>query len=192
MLKESIAARYSAALFSLANEQGELTQTVEQLDAVVAAIHKDAALASFFASPVVDREVKQGILRRTLERKVSELALNFVLLLVRKRRETLLDIIARQMHELREREAGRQAADIATAKPLSKKELDLLAKRLSQIHGRTIIPQPKVVPELLGGAVVKVGDRYTDASVSGKLEELRRHLLAVEDLQAPLSPNGKA
>lgn len=192
MLKESIAARYSAALFSLANEQGEVAKTAEQLDAVVAAIHKEAALASFFASPVVDREVKQAILRRTLEDKVSELALNFVLLLVRKRRETLLDIIARQMHELRDREAGRQAADIATAKPLSKRELDLLAKRLSQIHGRTIIPQPKVEPELLGGAVVKVGDRYTDASVSGKLEELRRHLLAVEDIQAPQSPNGKA
>ncbi len=192
MLKESIAARYSAALFSLAHERGEVPKTAGQLDVLVNALHSDPRLASFFASPVVDREVKQDVMRRTLRSKMSELVLNFVLLLVRKRRETLLEIVARQLHELRDREAGRQTADITTAKPLSKRELDLLAKRLSKIHGRTIIPQSKVEPELLGGAVVKVGDRYTDGSVSGKLEELRRQLLAVEDTRAPLSPNGKA
>jgi F-type H+-transporting ATPase subunit delta len=192
VLKESIAARYSAALFSLAQERGEVPKTAEQLDVLVNALHSDPGLASFFASPVVDREVKQDVMRRTLQGKVSELVLNFVLLLVRKRRETLLEVVARQLHELHDREAGRQVAAIATAKPLTKRELDALAKRLSAVHGRTIIPQHTTAPELLGGVVVKVGDRYTDGSVSGKLEELRRQLLAVEDTRAPLSPNGKA
>jgi F-type H+-transporting ATPase subunit delta len=192
VLKESIAARYSAALFSLAKEGGEVPKTVEQLDALVAALNKDEQLGAFFASPVVDRNVKQDILRTSLAKKTSELVLNFVLLLVRKRRERLLDVIARQLHELQDQEAGRQAADIATATPLSKKALETLSRRLSQIHGRTIIPRTRVAPDLLGGAVVKVGDRYTDASISGKLEELRRHLLAVDEIQSTASPNGKA
>ena len=76
--------------------------------------------------------------------------------------------------------------------PLGTALLAELQERLSKVYGRTVIPQTKLTPELLGGLVVQVGDRYVDASVSGKLEELRRHLLATDDSWATTSPNGKS
>lgn len=191
MIKESIARRYSAALFALAEEAGAVEQTVVELDAFVAALRKDADVAAFYVSPVLERVEKTSLLARALAAKVSELTLNFLILLVRKRRENLVETVAAQMHELLDEQSGREPADIATPEPMTPHELAELAKKLTLVYKKTIVPQPRVDPTLLGGLVVQVGDRYVDASVSGKLEELRRHLLASADAWRPPSTNGQ-
>ncbi|HEV2037747.1 MAG TPA: ATP synthase F1 subunit delta [Candidatus Eremiobacteraceae bacterium] len=188
MLKESIAKRYSSALYDLARERAEIAVVTAQLDSFVAALKSDSELYGFYASPVVDRRLKEQILHSVLDGHAGELTLNFIVLLVRKRRENLIEIVARQMHEMLDRDAGRQPATVGTPMPLGESTLHELAQRLSSVYGHNIIPQTKVAPELLGGLVVQVGDRYVDGSVSGKLEELRRHLLAITDSWATTSP----
>ncbi len=190
MLKDSLARRYSAALFALADEAGTTRATLDQLDAFIAALDEDPQLAEFYESPVIDRAEKQRMLETALAGS-GELVAQFVLLLVRKRRENIIRLVASQMHELLDRQAGRADADIETPTPLPAHELAELARRLSKVYGRTIVPQPKVQPALLGGMVVQVGDRYVDASVSGKIEELRRHLLASADTWSSTSTNGR-
>ncbi len=191
MLKETIAKPYSTALFSLAKDQGRESLITSELDGFVSALQSDPDLQTFYDSPVVDRRVKEQILHSTLAERASELTLNFIILLVRKHRENLVGIVAQQMHEMLDREAGREPAAVGTPMPLTQSELDELKQRLSKVYGRTIIPQTTLTPALLGGLVVQVGDRYVDASVSGKLEELRRHLLATTDSWATTSPNGR-
>jgi F-type H+-transporting ATPase subunit delta len=191
VLKESIAQRYSDALFGLAKEQNLLGTVTNELDGFVDILSHNSELADFFASPVVDRDVKIKLLCAVLDGRMHELTLNFIVLLVRKRRENIATIVARQMHELVDRQAGREVAAIATPLPLERSQLQELAQRLGAVYDATIIPQTKISPELLGGLVVQVGDRYVDASVSGKLEELRRHLLESADTWATTSPNGK-
>jgi len=111
VLKDSVARRYSTALFALASEADAIDTTVKELDAFVAALGEDPALAQFFESPVVDRVTKQQILAKALS-GASDLVCNFVVLLVRKRRENLIRLIASQMHELLDRHAGvERAAD---------------------------------------------------------------------------------
>lgn len=191
MLKESIARRYSAALYALTLEQANAATVTADLDNFAAALNDNPDLADFYASPVIERGLKMKILERTLAGRVDELTLNFLLLLVRKRREGLLAIVARQMHELLDEAAGREKAEVASPIALTPSQLAELARRLSRVYGRSIVPAEKVEPALLGGLVVQVGDRYVDASVAGKLEELRRHLLASADTWGPASPNGK-
>jgi len=191
MLKETVARRYSAALFALAKEGAVVAPTVAQLDAFVAALASDASLTEFFESPVVDRTEKIALLERAFSDKLGELTYNFLILLVRKRRENLLATIARQMHELLDRDTGETVAQITTPTALAPEELAALARRLSAVYKRPVVPQAKIDNGLLGGAVIQMGDTYIDASVAGKLEEVRRHLLAVEATPAA-SPNGKA
>lgn len=192
MLKESIAQRYSEALFSLAHEQGLVERVTRELDTFVAMLSSHAQLLAFFDSPVVEREEKSRLLRSALEGRMHELTLNFVVLLVRKRRENLIKCVARQMHELLDKAAGRKVASIETPRPLEQRQLDDLAQRLSSVYDAKIVPLTRVSPELLGGLVVQVGDHYVDASVAGRLEELRRHLLESADTWATTSPNGKS
>ncbi len=190
MLKDSVARRYSTALFALASEANAIDATVKELDAFVTALSEDPALEQFFESPVVDRGTKQQILTSALS-GANDLVRNFVILLARKRRENLIRIIARQMHELLDRHAGIERAAIDMPAPPQPAELEALTRRLSELYKKTIVPQVKVQPDLLGGIIVQVGDRYVDASVSGKLEELRRHLLATTDTWPATSTNGK-
>jgi F-type H+-transporting ATPase subunit delta len=192
MLKESIAQRYSEALFGLANEQGLAEHVARELDSFVTMLSSQSELLAFFDSPVVEREEKSRLLRAALEGRLHELTLNFIILLVRKRRENLIELVARQMHELLDKAAGREIASIETPRPLEQRQLDELASRLSSVYKSKIVPLPRVAPELLGGLVVQVGDRYVDASVAGKLEELRRHLLESADAWGTTSPNGKS
>ncbi|MBV8082247.1 MAG: ATP synthase F1 subunit delta [Candidatus Eremiobacteraeota bacterium] len=191
MPKVAVARRYSAALFALAAEAGAGEQTVSQLDAFVAALDRDPELSQFYESPVIDRARKEQMLQTALA-GASELVRNFIVLLVRKRRESIVRLVAHQMHELLDAHEGRARAMIETPSPLPPAELAALARRLSAVYHRSIEPQVKVEPELLGGIVVQVGDRYIDASVSGKLEGLRRHLLASADTWPAASSNGHA
>ena len=192
MVDETIARRYSTALFGLARDSGALEKTVAEVDAFVAALGADPAISQFYESPVIDRAVKTGLLERSLSGRVSELTFNFLALLVRKRRETLIQTIARQLHEMLDREAGRSVAHIETPTPLGPDDLSGIARRLSAVYGRELVPQATSDPRLLGGAVVQVEDRYVDASVAGKLEEIRRHLLTDIDRVSLPPPNGKA
>lgn len=191
MYKESIARRYSAALYSIASERGEVEAVTADLDGLLAALRTDVRLGEFFESPVIQRDVKTQILHNTLGDRMRPLSLQFVLLLVRKRREALLRFVAAQMHDLADSAGARQSAAVFSPSTLSEAQETELARRLSSVYGRTIVPEEKVDPDLLGGLVVQVGDRYVDASVSGRLEELRRHLLASTDTWGSASPNGK-
>lgn len=191
MLKETIARRYTAALFALAKEANAAEATARELDSFVDALDKEPSARDFYASPVVDRTEKTELLRRSLASRMSELTYNFIVLLVRKRRENLIATIARQMHEMLDADAGNTVASIATPSALQPDELADLARRLSQVYKRKIIPQSRVDEDLLGGVVVQMGDTYVDASVAGKLEEIRRHLLSGLDAATATSPNGK-
>lgn len=191
MFKETVARRYSAALFALAKDAGSIDSTVRELDAFVAALKSDPAIAEFFGSPVIERARKTELLKSALSGRASELISGFLTLLVAKRRENLVETIARQMHELSDEDALRATAHIATPAGLDPAELADLARRLSRVYKRTIVPQAKVDPGILGGAVVQVGDKYVDASIAGKLEAVRRHLLAHVDAPGTASPNGK-
>jgi F-type H+-transporting ATPase subunit delta len=191
MLKETIARRYSAAAYALAKESGAVDATVAELDAFVTALNSDPGLREFWASPVIHRTQKAALLERGLQSRLSELTFRFLVLLVRKRRETIIDTIAKQMHELLDGDAGRTVAHIATPAPLAPDDLAQLARRLSNVYKRSIVPSAKVDEQLLGGLVVQMDDKYVDASVAGKLEEVRRHLLASIDTATITSPNGK-
>ncbi|MBC5825694.1 MAG: ATP synthase F1 subunit delta [Candidatus Eremiobacteraeota bacterium] len=181
MLKDSIARRYSTALFSLAREGDCVAESVAAMDAFVGLLERDETVREFFRSPVVPRDLKLKIIGESLQGRTSDLIVNFLALLVRKRRETLVFLIAAQLRELYDREAGRWPAAIETARPLAGPDLEALRRRLSSAYGRTLMPSAQVDRELLGGITLLVGGRYVDASVSGRLKNLRRHLLAGAD-----------
>lgn len=178
MLKDAVARRYSAALFALAHESGAMQETLADLDAFVGALAQDPGAAEFYASPVIAKDAKIDVIADGLRGRTSDLVLNFLVLLVRKRRENIVGLVARQMHELADDAAGRAIVDIESPKPLPPDELAELARRLSSVYKRTLVPKQKIQPEMLGGIVIQVGDKYVDASVAGKLEELRRQLMA--------------
>jgi F-type H+-transporting ATPase subunit delta len=103
---------------------------------------------------------------------------NLIGLVLRRRRLELVPAIAREFRRLYNRDAGIVEATATSAAELDEREVDALRSRLEQFTGGSVELGLQVDPELLGGVLVRIGDLLIDGSVRGRLERLRRGLLA--------------
>ena len=105
---------------------------------------------------------------------------NFLLQLVEKHREAALPAILREYVELaKEKKSNLIMADVTTALPLSESQEQALAAKLAAMTGKTIKIRQHVDSEILGGVVVRVGDKLLDGSVSHQLSVLQADLLKI-------------
>ena len=178
MANETLARRYATAVFSLATDTSVVERVGADLAAVQHAIDDDATTKSFFVAPIIDRKEKERVLLAAFEGKVHEIALHTVLLLVRKRRETLLGELVVEYRKLELAAQGAEPLVVTTAKELGSNELRAMVERLERAYGKKFDVTVKVDPALIGGVRLMMGDRRVDGSVAGRLEELTRTLFA--------------
>ena len=178
MANEKAARRYATAIFELARDANAETLIGEELKSISDAIASDAALHGFFDSPVLSRTMKERALTATLSTKVHEIVVNSLVLLVRKRRETLLAEIVRQYHAIERAARGGEPLTVTTATALSPADLDALVKQLETRFGKKFDVETNVDPHAIGGVRVMMGDRLIDATVAGRLDDLARNLFA--------------
>lgn len=180
---------YAEALFELASREGAQQDFADAFDQVVRLLHEEPRVRTFVEAPTVDREDKKRALRAALEGHVPRLFLNFLLVVIDKRRQRLLTEMARQYHVLLDEHTGRLHADVTLARePDEALERDI-ASSLSQRLGRTVVPHVHVDPRIIGGLIVRWGDRVIDGSVRHRLVSLRRRLLSA-DLPLEPEPHG--
>lgn len=109
---------------------------------------------------------------------ISRPVLNLVLLLLRRGRIEDLPRVAAEYRRLDNRRQGITEATATAAAPLTPDEVRALTARLEQFTGGRVELDVQVDPSLLGGLVVRVGDRLIDGSVRGRLERLRNQLVS--------------
>jgi F-type H+-transporting ATPase subunit delta len=98
-------------------------------------------------------------------------------LLVARHRVDKIDGIVDAYETLADQAAGRVRATVTTAIPLSEADREALGRDLSKGLGKDVRLQARVDPAILGGLVLEVGDRLTDASVAARLDQVRRQVL---------------
>lgn len=170
----TLAARYAAALFDLAEEKDKLDRVAEDLARLDGMVAASADLTRLIRSPRLSREDQHYGLDAVMEEaRLDPLTRNFVALTVRNRRLAQLpDMIAAFRARIAER-AGEVSAEVASAKPLSKAQTDALESQLKKALGAKVVIRARVEPELLGGLVVKVGSRMVDHSLRSSLARMR-------------------
>jgi F-type H+-transporting ATPase subunit delta len=178
MTSGTIARRYATAIFMLARDAGALERIARDLRGILAAIEANPEVLHFFVSPIVNRAEKAALLERSFDERVDRIALNALLLLVRKRRERLLTQIVAAYEKLVLAERNREPLDVISARPLAPGELQQMVARLANVYGKQFEVSTSVDATLLGGVRLAMGDRYVDGSISGRLEELARDLFA--------------
>lgn len=169
---------YANALFEAAQEKGRLEPVSDDLHVFVGAVEQVRELRAFLESPEVDSGEKIEALREILS-DADELVRNFILLLVEKGRIHELDEIVREFDALMAVEEGILDVELTTAVELSDDEAKKLLGQIEQVSGRRLRATRAVDPRLIGGFVLRAGSRRADASVSGRLEGLRRELKGV-------------
>jgi F-type H+-transporting ATPase subunit delta len=176
MSDATVARRYAQALYQEAAATGDAERIDEDMQSVQESLDASRELDLFFRSPLIAREKKDAVIGKLFDGKVAPLTVRLMRLLVEKGREDLLPAVVRQYSELRDERLGVVEATVKTAMPLDEAERDALRKALEGRTGKKVRLKTDVVPELIGGAVVRIGDRVYDGSVQHQLESLREQL----------------
>ena len=171
--RDSAPRRYAEAAFQLATRDDSIELWRRELEQ--AAAMTDGQLMDVLANPALPLDQRLDAANRVLA-DLSQSVRNIVLLLVRRRRIEQLPRVVAEFVRLDERRQGITHATATSAAPLTDLEVKALTARLEQMTGGRIALSTDVDDALLGGLVVRVGDRLIDGSVRGRLERLRHQL----------------
>ena len=177
MRSETVARNYAEALFQLGERSGNAERYAELIDAVAAAVEQTPRVQAVLMSPRVPKAEKAKILGGAMRGAPREFVL-FLQALVKRGRQLLLRKIATEYLGLVDVKLDRVRAGVTLARNPDEKLKRTIQEALSRQLGKHVIPAFSVEPEILGGAIVRVGERVLDGSLRRRMTKLRRHLLA--------------
>jgi F-type H+-transporting ATPase subunit delta len=166
--------RYALAVLDLAREAGDLDRWLRALEGLEGLTANAGYVAALQGDGMTDE--KFGAIVRDVVPTIGELELNLFRLLRRKNRLALGPSIASYFRELVDEERNVARATIRTAVPLDEQQRAAIQQRLSQQTGRSVELEAEVDPDILGGAVIRIGDELIDGSMRRRLQRLREEL----------------
>ncbi|MHB8155833.1 MAG: F0F1 ATP synthase subunit delta [Desulfocucumaceae bacterium] len=176
MLRGAVGGRYAEALYEIAEREKAVDAVEQELLAVEAIVSENRDLQKMLYHPRITPEDKKSLLNELLSGKVSEVTLEFLKLLVDRQREQFLADIVGSFVNLANRARNITEAQITSAMDLTANEKQELAAVLNKVTGKKVETSYKVDPSLIGGVVVRIGDRVIDGSIRTRLATLREHL----------------
>ncbi|HEX2249326.1 MAG TPA: ATP synthase F1 subunit delta [Gemmatimonadales bacterium] len=177
MRSETIARNYAETVFQLGERSGNVERYAELLDAIAAAVEQTPKVQAVLMSPRVPKSEKARFLGEALRDTPREFVL-FLQALIKRGRQQVLREIATEYMNLLDRKLDRVRAGVTLARSPDDKLKRTIQESLSRELGKQVIPAFTVDPEILGGAIVRVGERVLDGSVRRRMTKLRRHLLS--------------
>ncbi len=175
MPKGPTARRYAQALFLLASEKNANQEWLVEIQEVRSAFEKKEN-KSFLSSPRVKKQGKNEVIDQ-LKSNFDALLLNFIGLLVARNSVNLLPEIEREYRSLLDSSLGRVSAKVTTAVKLSDRQVNHLSDGLGSSLQKEVIIEQDIDPDIIGGILIRVGDKIIDGSVHSKLESLKLKLL---------------
>lgn len=174
MIRDVAAKRYAEAAYLIASQDGKEDAWSSGL-ADVAALFGDDGARAVFENTRVPATQKLALVERALA-SVDPLVLNLARLLVRRRRTSLGPQIAQAFEELIDAAKGISHATVTSAVPLNEQDRAAVQRRLIEITGGQVAMETQVDESILGGLVVRIGDRLIDGSTKSRLLALKRRL----------------
>ena len=178
MLNMELARKYARAIFELACEDHALKEYGADLGKVQQLYHDCPELKAYLCNPNIQPEDKKSLLKEVFEGGVRETVLNFLLLLIDKRRMMVFEAISAIFVQLSNEKLGIAVADVTTVEPLSETQKAELMEKLGRVTGKEVSLREHRDPSLIGGVVVRIGDRRIDGSIKGRLAAMTAELMA--------------
>jgi F-type H+-transporting ATPase subunit delta len=167
---------YAEALFEMAEAEGgreRLESLAGELDELVELTRAEAQLSEFMASQIVAKKDRERSLREIFGGRVSDLLLNFLLVLNHKERLNLLLPIVTSYQELVQERFGRVEIDVFTRFALSQEAVERIRGRLQEAMQREPVLHAYTDEEMIGGVRMRVGDKLIDGSIATRLRRMR-------------------
>lgn len=170
------ASRYAKALLDLAAERNELEAVNKDATHALGTLKSSRELRMFLGSPVVKHKVKQDVLKEVYGKNISDLTMQFVLLITRHGREGILPEIFSSFIQQYKASKNIVEATVTTSTAMEKSSLTALQNKLEKALNKNIDLTTEVNPDLIGGYVVEMDNYRLDASLAGSLVKIKREL----------------
>lgn len=174
MSEQRAASRYAKAILDLAQEQGNLEQVKQDMDLFAKTLEQNRDLRLLLRNPIVKHDKKLAILKAIFGNKVSAITEKFFTIITQHNRESALEWVATEFQSQFETLKGIQVAQVTTATPLTPALREEITGKVREQTGlQTITLTEKVDAALIGGFILRIGDRQIDDSVRNRLLKLR-------------------
>lgn len=171
-----VASRYAKSLIDLATEKGQLEAVYADVLQVKTVCESSKDFMLFLNSPIIQAEKKVSVLKSVFEGKLNPITLGFLSLVAAKRRESVIPEMVSSFVEQYKAQKNIFTAVVTSASGLDaatkQKALDLVK---AQMKGEVELIE-KTNSDLIGGFILKVGDKQIDKSVARQLSNLKKEL----------------
>lgn len=175
-MAELVAKRYAKALFDVALELNKLDVLKEEINSISWVLESENKLKAIFEHPKLSKQEKKDIVNSLFKGKATDEIMNFLYILVDKRREKYISAIKKEYNSLYNTERGLIEGTITTAVPMSVEDKIKLQDKLSKEFGKTIILDNIIDDSVIGGVLIRIQDKIIDSSVKGMLEDITKNL----------------
>ncbi|GAA4720738.1 F0F1 ATP synthase subunit delta [Brevibacillus fulvus] len=172
----SIAKRYARALFEVAKERGLIDQMETELNDIVSVVNQSEDLNKILMHPHISADSKKQLFKDLFAAHVTAEVMNLLDVLFDSGRETELAAIVAAFIQQANEERGIADAVVTVAKPISEEEQARISEQFGKLVHKKLRIQTVIDPSILGGVVVKIGDRLYDGSIKSKLEHFAHQL----------------
>ena len=168
---------YAQALMSVAQSKNLTDQFGEDVRSLLSLLSESEQLKNFLENPFVSLDDKKAVINRVLGDGANAYFRNFLLLLVDRRRISLLEPVLQQYLVLLRQLKQIALAEVISAVPLTEEQQKSVKdKVIALTKAREVELEAKIDPELIGGVIIKVGSQVIDASLRGQLRRISLRL----------------
>jgi len=166
--------RYAKSLLSLVVEKNMLEEALSDMKHIKKVCSANKDLTLLLKSPVVKTDKKLSILNEIFSKQISKLTLSFITIITTKKREMHLEGIAESFVSQYKKHNNIESVTLTTANPVDEPTKKEILNYLSSLGSKDIELSEVVDEDILGGLVLRMGDKQLDASVIKNIKELKK------------------
>lgn len=169
-----VAARYAKSFIDLTMEQGLLEQAYADMKLVAEVAAENPALISLLKSPIIKTDKKQAVLKEIFGSKINKITSAYLQLITSRRRETYLPEVAEEFINQYKEKKKILTAVIITANGIDDNIRQRVMDLVKDSGNTEVVLKEKINKAIIGGFILRVGDKQVDASIARKLNNLKR------------------
>ncbi len=169
-----VAARYAKSFIDLTMDQGVLEQAYADMKLVAEVSASNPDFVDLLKSPIIKTDKKQAILQEIFGSKINKITAAYLQLIIAKRRERFIPQMAEEFINQYKEKKKILTAVIITANGIDENIRKEVMELVKATGNSEVVLQEKIDKNIIGGFILRVGDKQVDASIARKLNNLKR------------------
>ena len=177
MRRPKIARRYAKAFFEFSHELGKIEAISKDVQYICDTFQENKELRFAITNPIIHIDKKNAILHALFKDKVDSVTLQYIQLVLKKRREIHLDLMCLEFDKLYKAHKNIVTLFIDSVEPLEKYVLTAITNKVKSYLDAELEIIERINPQLIGGVALHFNDYFVDASVKNSINRLRKELV---------------